>query len=124
MRSNKFDFGYLVCALDVDHNSSVLCNSIGYSNLSAIGGDNQTKPRFQRRDKVYQWICIRDIVNGLITCNRTLKQRNLNEIFMKMDLWLESKPKSEITTLTTPITNIKSFKAQARQLVWDLMEMK
>lgn len=119
-----FHFGNLVCALDVDHNSSVLCNSIGYSNLSAIGGDKQTKPCFQRREKVYQWICIRDIVNGLITCNRTLKQRNLNEIFIKMDLWLESKPKSETATPGNPITNIKSFKAQARQLVWDLMEMK
>ena len=54
------------------------------------------------------------------------------EILSKMDLWIkqrnepkaiELKPtKSESSIMTT--TNIKLFKARARQLVWDLMEMK
>jgi hypothetical protein len=51
-----------------------------------------------------------------------LKYKNINEILIKIDLWLKSKmnpTKSELT-----IMNIKSFKAQARQLIWDLMEMK
>src|SRR5579871_2138743 len=101
-------FFYLVCALDVDHNSSVLCNAIGYPNLSideeSINeGDNNTKTRtdkvrYQHRQYVHQWICIRDIVDGLITCNHILKSKSINEILIKMDLWLkqryESKTKS------------------------------
>jgi hypothetical protein len=137
---------YLVCALDVDYNSSVVCNAIGYSNLLTYdepttqkttneGDNNKTrsptkyahKMRHQHRQYIHQWICIRDVVDGLITCNHTLKTKNIMEILSKMDLWIkqrnESKPtKSESSVMTT--TNIKLFKARTRQLVWDLMEMK
>lgn len=112
--------------MDVDHNLSVVCNTFGYPNLSTIEEEHKTKPRFHRREKVYQWICIRDIVDGLITCNRNLKYRNINDILIKMDLWLKSntdRTKSQITT-STPLMDIKSFKRQARQLIWDLMELK
>jgi len=88
--------------------------------------------RHQYRQYVHQWICIRDITDGLITCNHTLKSKNIMEILTKMDLWVkqrnESKTiqlkstKSELSILTS--ANIKLFKAQTRQLVWDLMEMK
>lgn len=125
-------FRNLVCALDVDHRSSVLCNTIGYSNLSVSakptsgpGEEDKTKTRYQRRQHVHQWISIQDIVDGLITCNHILKYKDINEILIEMDLWLKSKTnevKSEVTT--TVMTNIKSLKANARQLVWDLMEMK
>jgi hypothetical protein len=107
---------------------------IGYPNLLINEeltieneGENQIKPstnksRYQHRQYIHQWICIRDIIDGLVTCNHILKYKNINEILIKIDLWLKSKmnpTKSELT-----ITNIKSFKAQARQLIWDLMEMK
>jgi hypothetical protein len=83
--------------------------------------------RHQHRQYIHQWICIRDVVDGLITCNHTLKTKNIMEILSKMDLWIkqrnESKPtKAESSIMTT--TNIKLFKARTRQLVWDLMEMK
>jgi hypothetical protein len=87
--------------------------------------EEKNKRRYQHRQYVHQWICIRDIVDGLITCNYTLKYKNINEILIKMDLWLKSKinqTKSDFSIAR--ITNIKSFKEQARQLVWDLMEMK
>ncbi|CAF3247635.1 unnamed protein product [Rotaria sp. Silwood2] len=144
-----------VCALDVDCHSSVICNAIGYSNLltydesvtqKANNEENNNnnnniqrtptkyahKMRPQHRQYIHQWICIRDIVDGLITCNHTLKNKIIMEIFSKMILWVkqrnESKilelklAKSESSIMTT--TNIKLFKARARQLVWDLMEMK
>ena len=103
-----------------------MCNTLGYPNLSTIEEEHRTKPRFHRREKIYQWICIRDIIDGLITCNRTLKHKNISEILVKMDQWLKAntdQTKSRTMTLA-PITNIKSFKSQARQLVWDLLEMK
>ncbi|CAF0762137.1 unnamed protein product [Rotaria sordida] len=145
-----------ICALDVDCHSSVVCNAIGYSNLLTYDElltqkanneeDNNNnnnniqrtptkqahKMRHQHRQYVNQWICIRDIIDGLITCNHTLKNKMIVEILSKMILWvkqrneskiLESKlNKSESSIMT--ITNIKLFKARARQLVWDLMEMK
>ncbi|CAF3590670.1 unnamed protein product [Rotaria socialis] len=79
-----------VCALDVGHTSSVLCNPIGYPNLmiddeytsekSTNQVDNNTntqtyKMHHQHRQYVHQWICIQDIVNDLITCNHTLKSK-------------------------------------------------
>jgi hypothetical protein len=143
---------YLVCALDVDYNSSVVCNAIGYSNLLTYDEtvtqkttneeDNNIikrtptklahKMRHQHRQYIHQWICIRDIVDGLITCNHTLKIKNIMEVLSKMDRWISQRnepkaielksTKSESSIMTT--TNIKLFKARARQLVWDLMEMK
>ncbi|CAF1222847.1 unnamed protein product [Adineta ricciae] len=110
-----------VCALNVGHNPSVLCNAIGYSSLQ-IDEDSQTdkpasaddekkksrnvKARHQHRQYVHQWMCIRDIIDGLITCNHILKKRN--------------EPKSDKPSLT----NIQQIKGKARQLVWDLMEIK
>ncbi|CAF0944617.1 unnamed protein product [Adineta ricciae] len=145
-----------VCALDVDFNSSVVCNAIGYSNLltydestveksvenTEANNSSSTvkrtptkyahKMRPQHRQYIHQWICIRDVVDGLITCNHVLKNKNLMEIFSKMDLWvkqrnepksIELKPtKSESSEMTT--ANIKLFKARTRQLVWDLLEIK
>ncbi|CAF1244681.1 unnamed protein product [Adineta steineri] len=124
-----------ICALDVDHNSSVLCNAIGYTNLlndDESNNNNKTrinKTRYQHRQYVHQWICIRDIIDGLITCNHILKSKNINEILIKMDLWLKEhhqiKDKQiKPTKSESSITNIKTFKAKARQLIWDLMEMK
>jgi hypothetical protein len=78
--------------------------------------------RHQHREYIHQWICIRDIVDGLITCNHILKNKNISEILTKMDLWLQSKIKSNSST--SEVSDIKSYKAKARQLVWDLMEMK
>ncbi|UJR33399.1 hypothetical protein I4U23_020846 [Adineta vaga] len=142
-----------VCALDVDYNSSVVCNAIGYSNLLTYEestvktsvNDTETnndikctptkyahKMRHQHRQYIHEWICIGDIVDGLITCNNTLKSKNISEVLVKMNLWIkqrnepktiELKPtKSESILMAS--TNIKLFKARARQLVWDLMEMK
>ncbi|CAF1413659.1 unnamed protein product [Rotaria sordida] len=125
-----------VCALDVDHNSSVLCNAIGYPNLlideeSTNETNNNTKTQIhkihhQYRQHVHQWICIQDIVNGLITCNHTIKCKSINEILIKMDIWLKQRNelKNNQIKSITKIINIKLFKVQARQLVWDLMEMK
>ncbi len=105
-----------------------MCNTIGYPNLST---DEETttsrtnKSRYQHRQFVHQWVCIRDIIDGLITCNHILKYKNISEILIKMDLWLKSKlnqKKSE--SLMTTVTNKKSFKEKTRQFVWDLMEMK
>jgi hypothetical protein len=140
---------YLVCALDVDYKSSVICNDIGYSNLitydesvtqkSNNEEDNTTntkriptkyahKMRHQYRQYVHQWICIRDIIDGLITCNHTLKSNSIMEILSKMDIWVKQRNESKIIQLkpTKSLTsiNINLFKAQTRQLVWDLMEMK
>jgi hypothetical protein len=114
----------LVCALDVDHNSSVLCNTSGYSNLLINEGDNKTKIHHLHRQYVHQWICIRDIIDDLITCNRTLKNKNINEILIKIDLWLKRKNQIKSESSITGVKNIKFFKAKARQLIWDLMEMK
>ena len=145
-----------MCALDVDFNSSVVCNAIGYSNLltydestveksvenAEANNSSSTvkrtptkyphKMRPQHRQYIHQWICIRDVVDGLITCNHVLKNNSIVEIFSKMDLWvkqrsepksIELKPtKSESSVMTT--ANIKLFKARTRQLVWDLLEMK
>jgi hypothetical protein len=124
----------LVCALDVDHNSSVLCNAIGYPNLitdeesptqkPATGKNNNFKKRHQRRQCIHQWICIQDIIDGLITCNYTLKNKNINEILIKINRWIKQRNESNQIQSSLSITNIKLFKAKARQLVWDLMEMK
>ena len=141
-----------VCALDVDYNSSVLCNAIGYPNLlnhdenqpekpsaasSCVDGEvptkSATKVRHQHRQYVHQWICIRDIIDGLITCNHILKGKSIHEILSKMNLWIktrhESKNNDELKSTRAPVplldvTNPKVFKARARQLIWDLMEMK
>ncbi|CAF2770660.1 unnamed protein product, partial [Rotaria sp. Silwood2] len=133
-----------VCALDFDHNSSVLCNAIGYPNLlideestsekSTNETNNNTKTQihkmhYQYRQYVHQWICIRDIINSLITCNHTIKCKNINEILIKMDIWLKQRIESKTNQIKSEssmikITNIKLFKVKARQLVWDLMEMK
>ncbi len=139
MKLTKFVFIYfsnLVCALDIDHNSSILCNTIGYPNLlinkelsTQNEKDNKTKMRHQHRQYIHQWICIRDVIDDLITCNHTLKNNNINEILIKINLWLKQKYGSKINPIKSEssisvITNIKLFKVQARQLVWDLMEMK
>jgi hypothetical protein len=141
----------LVCALDVDYNSSVVCNAIGYSNLLTYdepttqkttneGDNNKTrsptkyahKMRHQHRQYIHQWICIRDICDSLITCNHILKSKSINEILTKMDLWVKQRNEPKTIQLKPTIsdssimstTNIKLFKARARQLVWDLMEIK
>ncbi|CAM4770879.1 unnamed protein product [Rotaria magnacalcarata] len=140
-----------VCALDVDYHSSVICNAIGYTNLLAYDElitqkttheeDNNNnnhsiqrttakyahKMRHQHRQHIHQWICIRDIVDGLITCNHSLKNKTIMEIFSKMILWVKQRNELKVDkseSLTTTTTNIKLFKARARQLIWDLMEMK
>ncbi|CAM4760435.1 unnamed protein product [Rotaria magnacalcarata] len=106
----RLDFKHRFSALDVDHSSSVLCNSIGYPNLmiddeytsekSTNKVDNNTntqahKIRHQHRQYVHQWICIQDIVNDLITCNHTLKSKSISEILIKMDLWLKQRLESK-----------------------------
>ncbi|CAF4647902.1 unnamed protein product [Rotaria socialis] len=141
-----------VCALDVDYHSSVICNAIGYTNLltydelitqKTTHEDNNNnnnnnsiqrtptkyahKMRHQHRQHIHQWICLRDIVDGLITCNHSLKNKIIMETFSKMILWVKQRnepkvDKSESLTMTT--TNIKLFKARARQLIWDLMATK
>ncbi|CAF3507375.1 unnamed protein product [Rotaria sp. Silwood1] len=140
MIEQRLDFKHRFCALDVDHNSSVLCNAIGYPNIlidkestneanNNIAKTQIYKMHLPHRQYVHQWICIRDIVNGLITCNHTIKCKSINEILIKMDIWLKQRNESKNNQLKsessiTKITNIKIFKAKARQLVWDLMEMK
>ncbi len=136
----------LVCALDVDYNSSILCNDIGYSNVitydesvvqnTSNDEDNSKrtptkyahKMRHQHRQYVHQWICIRDIVDGLITCNHTLKSKSIMEILSKMDVWITQRNEPKTIQLkptkSDSSTNVKLFKARTRQLVWDLMEMK
>jgi 5-formyltetrahydrofolate cyclo-ligase len=135
-----------VCALDVDYNSAILCNDIGYSNLitydesTTLNSSNEEdnsqraptkyahKMRHQHRQYVHQWICIRDIIDGLITCNHTLKSKSIMEILSKMDLWVKQRNEPKTIQLkpskSDSSTNVKLFKARARQLVWDLMEMK
>lgn len=139
-----------VCALDVDYNSSVLCNTIGYPNLlvndetnvdksssSYIDGEIPTKSsikiRHQQRQYVHQWICIRDIIDGLITCNHILKGKSIHDILSKMNGWIKTRHESKTnvegksTRADVPlfdVTHPKLFKARARQLIWDLMEMK
>ena len=83
--------------------------------------------RAQHRNQVHQWICIRDIVDGLITCNHILKSKTISEILNKMDLWVKQRnsPKpntSELSKLS--MEEIKIYKSKARQLIWDLMDMK
>lgn len=90
---------------------------------------NAYRTRHQHRKYIHQWICIQDIADGLITCNHVLKSKNINEILIKMDLWLKQRYESKANASTSSkldssITDTKSFKATARQLVWDLMEMK
>jgi len=85
--------------------------------------------RHQHRQYVHQWICIGDVIDDLITYNHTLKNNNINEILIKINLWLKQQYESKINPIKSEssisvITNIKLFKVQARQLVWDLMEMK
>ena len=127
----------------MDYNSSVICNAIGYSNLlvydeSNIDGETRSptksphKMRHQHRQYVHQWICIRDIVDGLITCNHILKGKSIHEILSKINLWIKQRHESKTLQLKptkseSPLmdmSNVKLFKARARQLVWDLMEMK
>jgi hypothetical protein len=84
--------------------------------------------RHQHRQYIHEWICIRDIIDGLITCNHTLKNKSIMEILSKMELWV--KQRNEPKTIQLKSTNsesslnVKLFKARARQLIWDLMEMK
>ena len=87
--------------------------------------DTKTKIRVHkmRRQYIHQWICIQDIIDDLITCNYTLKNKSINEILLKMNRWLKQRSESKIIQLKSEL-NIKLFKAKARQLVWDLMEMK
>lgn len=127
----------------MDHHLSVACNAIGYPSLlisdepatqkNNSEGETKTsikialKSRYQHRQYLHQWICIRDIIDGLITCNHTLKNKVIMDILSKMDLWVKQRNeskivKSEPSTITT--ANIKLLKTRARQLVWDLMEMK
>ena len=135
----------------MDYNSSVVCNAIGYPTATSEeasatplktsdAADSSSKPRtvaknahktrHQHRKYIHQWICIQDIADGLITCNHVLKSKSINEILIKMDLWLKQRFESKTKDATTsakrelPIIDTKSFKANARQLVWDLMEMK
>ena len=137
----------------MDYNSSVVCNAIGYSDTPTATESSvpptiheeessdakqpapkksTPKIRYQHRQFVHQWICIRDIVDGLITCNHTLKTKSIPDILTKMDLWVEQRSKSKIIpvdrrqsdSLATANVNQKLFKTRARQLVWDLMEMK
>ena len=67
---------------------------------------------------MHQWIAIRDLINGRITCDYALQTKELRGIFKEID-----RSKSDLLKTTT-IDDIKSFKIKARQLVWDLMEMK
>ncbi|CAF0786912.1 unnamed protein product [Didymodactylos carnosus] len=137
-----------ICALNVDYNSSILCNSIGYpnpvsydehktgnnTNNSNNREDNRQrvptkyphKMKHQRRDYVHEWICIRDIYDEYIACDNVLKLKAVSDILVKMDLWLKQRcqPFSLKTINNDSNENIKLFKAKARQLIWDLMEMK
>ena len=112
------NFSNLVCALEVDHKSSVLCNTI--ADLSLNEEMKKAKDRYQYRPYIHQWICLRDVIDGLITYNYVLKNRTMHEILNKIDIWLKSKT----SVNKSEITDIKLFKIKARQLVWDLMELK
>lgn len=97
-----------------------------------ISEKNSQKLRFQHRQYVHQWICIRDIIEGLITCNHILKGKSIHEILTKMNLWLKTRHETtnlqlKPTKIDHPLldtSHVKLFKARARQLIWDLMEMK
>lgn len=134
---------FAVCALDVDYNSSVICNDIGYANLinyDEITGEKSNndeeeevkrsptksahKMRYQHRQYVHQWICIRDVIDGLITCNHTLKNKNIMDVLSKMDMWIKQRNEPKKILKCQSLADVKLFKARARQLVWDLMEMK
>lgn len=133
---------FVVCALDVDYNSSIVCNDIGYSNVTNSDeiktGNNDDensnskgsptkslhKMRHQHRQYVHQWICIRDIIDGLITCNHTLKTKNIVEVLSKMDLWIKQRNEPKVIKSQSTLIDIKLGKARARQLIWDLMEIK
>ena len=66
-----------------------------------------------------------DIIDGLITCNHTLKSKSILEILTKMDLWIKQRNEPKPIQIKSELAaNIKLFKARTRQLVWDLMEMK
>lgn len=84
--------------------------------------------RHQHRQFVHQWICIRDVIDGLITCNHTLKSKNIMDILTKMDAWIKQRNEPKTiqlkATKSESSTNVKVFKARTRQLIWDLMEMK
>jgi hypothetical protein len=130
-----------------------MCNTIGYSNLIADDEPNMDmssnvnentsrmpssmkyahRMRHHHRQFVHQWICIRDITDALITCNHILKGKSIHEILAKMDVWVKERQHSNDIPLKAmnsssssliKTNNVKLFKAYARQLVWDLMEMK
>jgi len=90
----------LVCALFVDYKSSVL---------------------YKNEKTIHQWISIRDLINGWITCDYALQTKDLRRIFKEITQWLNSKSVRLSNTMTI---DRKSFKSQVRQFVWDLMELK
>ena len=120
----------------------MICNDIGYANLinyDEITGEKSNeeetnikrsptksahKMRYQHRQYVHQWICIRDIIDGLITCNHTLKNKNIMDVLSKMDMWIKQRNEPKKILKCQSLADVKLFKARARQLVWDLMEIK
>lgn len=117
----------------------MVCNDIGYSNLlnsdetnvQKSSNDEEKSPtksthkmRHQYRQYVHQWICIRDIIDGLITCNLTLKNKNIVEVLSKMDQWIKQRNEPKVIKSQSSLTDVKLGKARARQLIWDLLEMK
>ena len=123
----------------------MVCNDIGYSNLinndetntqksnndEENNNNNKGSPtksahkmQHHHRQHVHQWICIRDIVDGLITCSHTLKSKNIVEVLSKMDQWVKQRNEPKVIKSQSSLTDVKLGKARARQLIWDLMEMK
>lgn len=119
---------FQVCALQFDHQLSVDCNSIGYPKIDTCEVDKKTialnnKLRARTRTEIHQWICIRDIIEGLITTNNVLKTKTVSDILNKIDLWLKQRKEADVAVNSHKIDRT-SFKANARQIVWDLMELK
>ena len=111
----------------------MLCNAFGYSNLLKFNDETTNHQiRYQQRHFIHQWICIRDILDGLITCNHILKGKIIQDILIKVNLWIKQRYESRPVNLKTiqfdllgeQMQNKKFLKAQARQLIWDLMEIK
>ncbi|CAF0762237.1 unnamed protein product [Didymodactylos carnosus] len=135
-----------ICALNVDYNSSVSCNSVGYpspflyeqktnGNNNNDSKDNRQniptkyphRMKHQRRDYIDEWICIRDIYGEFVSCNNVLKVKAVSDVLVKIDSWLKQRCQPfSLSTMNNLNNNenIKLSKAKARQLIWDLMEMK
>lgn len=90
------------------------------NSICVLNVDHRFSNRIQIENKVFLWICIRDLLNGLITFNNNLKTSTIFNGLTQIDRTLTKRHDFREEKLD----DVKNFKNQIRQFVWDLMQKK